>query len=275
MSEKTTIAVIGGTGAEGSGLGLRWAHAGHRVIIGSRDQAKAKMAADELNAILGKPLIEGKSSEDAVDGASVVVLTVPYAAQLSTVEGLLLKLSGKILVDVTVPLVPPKVSTVQLPESDSAAVALQAKAGPSVRVVSAFQNISAHKLKNLEYQIPCDVLVCSDDKDARAVVMGLAVDAGLKGINAGPLANSTVAESLTSVLIWINRAYKVPDAGIAITGLPSSNISLDDQALMGQFATGDRSSKKRDEDVGMTKMSRLLRWIFKQAKSLIPHAPIH
>lgn len=170
---------------------------------------------------------------------------------------------------------PPKVSTVQLPESDSAAVALQAKAGPSVRVVSAFQNISAHKLKNLEYQIPCDVLVCSDDKDARAVVMGLAVDAGLKGINAGPLANSTVAESLTSVLIWINRAYKVPDAGITITGLPSSNISLDNQVLMGQFAAEDRSSKKRDEDVGVTKMSRLLRWILEQAKSLVPHAPIH
>lgn len=219
MSEKTTIAVIGGTGAEGSGLALRWAHAGHRVIIGSRDQAKAQAAADDLNAILGKPLVEGKSSEDAVDQAKVVVLTVPYAAQLSTVEGLLKGLDGKILVDVTVPLVPPKVSTVQLPESDSAAVALQVKVGPSVRVVSAFQNISAHKLKKLDHTIPCDVLVCSDDKDARLLVVGLAQDAGLRGINAGPLSNSTVAESLTSVLIWINRTYKVPDAGIVITGI--------------------------------------------------------
>lgn len=219
MSEKTTIAVIGGTGAEGSGLALRWAHAGHRVIIGSRDLTKAQAAADDLNAILGKPLVEGKSSENAVDQAQVVVLTVPYAAQLSTVDGLLKGLDGKILVDVTVPLVPPKVSTVQLPESDSAAVALQAKVGPSVRVVSAFQNISAHKLKKLDHTIPCDVLVCGDDKDARLLVVGLAQDAGLRGINAGPLANSTVAESLTSVLIWINRTYKVPDAGIVITGI--------------------------------------------------------
>jgi 8-hydroxy-5-deazaflavin:NADPH oxidoreductase len=219
MTEPKTIAVIGGTGAEGSGLALRWAHAGHSVIIGSRDATRAQAAADELNAILGKPLLSGRRNADAVAAAGIVVLTVPYASQLSTVEALKEKLDGKILVDVTVPLVPPKVSTVQLPPSDSAAVTLQALVGPGVKVVSAFQNISAHKLKKLDHKIPCDVLVCCDDKDARLVVVGLAADAGLRGINAGPLANSTVAESLTSVLIWINRAYKVPDAGIMITGL--------------------------------------------------------
>jgi NADPH-dependent F420 reductase len=219
MSERKTIAVIGGTGAEGSGLALRWAHAGHTVVIGSRDAARAQAGADELNAILGKPLLTGKANADAVEGADIVVLTVPYTSQLATIEGLGGKLAGKILVDVTVPLVPPKVSTVQLPPSDSAAVALQALVGPEVKVASAFQNISAHKLKKLDHKIPCDVLVCCDDKDARMVVIGLAADAGLRGINAGPLANSTVAESLTSVLIWINRAYKIPDAGITITGL--------------------------------------------------------
>jgi NADPH-dependent F420 reductase len=219
MSEKRTIAVVGGTGAEGSGLALRWASVGHQVVIGSRDAAKAQATADELNVLLGKPALSGKSNSDAVAFADIVVLTVPYASQLSTVEGLAGKLDGKILVDVTVPLIPPKVSTVQLPPSDSAAVALQAKVGPTVKVVSAFQNISAHKLKNLDHKIPCDVLVCCDDKDARLVVIGLAQDAGLRGINAGPLANSTVAESLTSVLIWINRTYKIPDAGITITGL--------------------------------------------------------
>jgi 8-hydroxy-5-deazaflavin:NADPH oxidoreductase len=219
MSEKRTIAVVGGTGAEGSGLAVRWASAGHQVVIGSRDAAKAQATADELNVLLGKPALSGKSNSDAVTSADIVVLTVPYASQLSTIEGLAGKLDGKILVDVTVPLVPPKVSTVQLPPSDSAAVALQAKVGPTVRVVSAFQNISAHKLKNLDHKIPCDVLVCCDDKEARLVVIGLAQDAGLRGINAGPLANSTVAESLTSVLIWINRTYKIPDAGITITGI--------------------------------------------------------
>jgi NADPH-dependent F420 reductase len=219
MSEGRTIAVIGGTGAEGSGLALRWANAGHQVVIGSRDATKAQAAADELNVLLGKTALSGRSNPDAVAFADIVVLTVPYASQLSTVEGLAGKLDGKILVDVTVPLVPPKVSTVQLPASDSAAVALQALVGPGVKVVSAFQNISAHKLKKLDHVIPCDVLVCCDDKDARLIVMDLAKDAGLRGINAGPLANSTVAESLTSVLIWINRAYKIPDAGITITGI--------------------------------------------------------
>jgi NADPH-dependent F420 reductase len=219
MSDLQTIAVIGGTGAEGSGLALRWANVGHTVIIGSRDADKARAAADELNGILGKPALSGKTNADAVTQAGIVVLTVPYASQLSTIEGLAGRLEGKILVDVTVPLVPPKVSTVQLPPTDSAAVALQNLVGPGVKVVSAFQNISAHKLKELDHKIPCDVLVCCDDKDARQAVIGLAVDAGLRGINAGPLANSTVAESLTSVLIWINRAYKIPDAGITITGL--------------------------------------------------------
>lgn len=219
MSETRTIAVIGGTGAEGGGLALRWANAGHRVIIGSRDAAKAQAAAEELNAILGKRALSGNANAVAAEAAHVIVLTVPYASQLSTVEGLAGKLDGKIVVDVTVPLMPPKVSTVQLPPSDSAAVALQAKVGPNVKVVSAFQNISAHKLKNLDHKITCDVLVCGDDKDARLTVVGLARDAGLRGINAGPLANSTVAESLTSVLIWINRSYKVPDAGIVVTGI--------------------------------------------------------
>jgi 8-hydroxy-5-deazaflavin:NADPH oxidoreductase len=219
MTESRKIAVVGGSGAEGSGLALRWANAGHQVVIGSRDAAKAQAAADELNALLGKPALSGMANADAVAGADIVVLTVPYTSQLPTVESFRDKLNGKILVDVTVPLVPPKVSTVQLPASDSAAVALQQLVGPDVKVASAFQNISAHKLKKLDHVIPCDVLVCCDDKDVRFVVIDLAKDAGLRGINAGPLANSTVAESLTSVLIWINRAYKIPDAGITITGI--------------------------------------------------------
>jgi 8-hydroxy-5-deazaflavin:NADPH oxidoreductase len=217
--EKKTIAVVGGTGAEGGGLALRWANAGHAVFIGSRDAEKAKAAANELNEILGKPLLKAGSNGDVVKQSEIVVLTVPFAAQLSTIEPLQEELAGKVLVDVTVPLMPPKVNVVQLPHSGSAVVGLQARLGPNVRVVSAFQNISAHKLRNLAHKIPCDVLVCSDDKAARQLGMDLAEDAGLRGIDAGPLANSTVAESLTSVLIWLNRTYKVPDSGIIITGL--------------------------------------------------------
>lgn len=222
MVEKSlSICVVGGTGAEGSGLALRWAQAGHKVTIGSRDASKAQGVAGELNAILGKDLIAGVDSKDGSTSADVVVLTVPFKAQLSTVELLREELLGKILIDVTVPLVPPKVSQVQLPDQNSCVVAVQQKLGPKTRVVSAFQNVSAHKLKDLKLEIDCDVLVASDDPEARALGISLAKDAGLRGIDVGPLANSVVAESLTSVLIGINRKYKVPDAGIRITGIGS------------------------------------------------------
>ncbi|EJW12351.1 NADPH-dependent reductase [Rhodovulum sp. PH10] len=218
---KLSICVVGGTGAEGGGLALRWAKAGHRVTIGSRDPAKAEAAAKALNELLGREALTGVASADGAAEAEVVVLTVPFAAQRSTLEGLKDTLAGKILVDVTVPLVPPKVARVQLPETDSCVVATQAFLGEGVRVVSAFQNVSAHKLKDLGHDaIDCDVLIAGDDKEARKVVAGLAADAGLRGVEVGPLANSVVAEALTSVLIWINRTYKVPDSGIRITGLP-------------------------------------------------------
>lgn len=219
-SSKYTICVVGGTGAEGSGLALRWARSGHRVIVGSRDGSKARAAAAELNGLLGTDSIVGDESGAGIASADIVVLTVPFAVQMSTVEGLQAALQDKILIDVTVPLVPPKVSKVQLPPSDSCVVALQAFLGERVRVVSAFQNVSAHKLKNLDYKIECDVLVTSDNKEAREIGIELAADAGLRGIDAGALANSVIAESLTSALIWINRTYKIPDAGIRITGLP-------------------------------------------------------
>jgi NADPH-dependent F420 reductase len=219
MNTIFSICVIGGTGAEGSGLALRWAHAGHRVTIGSRDAAKAQATANELNAILGEDRISAAESAEGVVSADVVVLAVPFAAQISSVEGIKNGLSGKILIDVTVPLVPPKVSTVQLPPTDSCVVALQQILGEKVRVVSAFQNVSAHKLRNLGHAIDCDVLVASNDKQAREVGIELAAAAGMRGIDVGPLANSVVAESLTSALIWINRLYKISDAGIRITGL--------------------------------------------------------
>ncbi|MGB6536060.1 MAG: NADPH-dependent F420 reductase [Xanthobacteraceae bacterium] len=223
MEQKSlSICVVGGTGPEGGGLAVRWAHAGHRVTIGSRDRAKAEQAAQALNAILGSSRrIFAAASQDGVRGAEIAVLTVPYSAQIATASALRAELEGKILIDVTVPLVPPKVSRVQLPPSDSCVVALQETLGAGVRVVSAFQNVSAHKLKDLSQQIDCDVLVAGDDKAARAVTIALAQAAGLRGVDVGPLANSVVAESLTSALIWINRTYKIPDAGIRITGIPA------------------------------------------------------
>lgn len=213
-----TIAVLGGAGKEGGGLALRMAEAGHRVVIGSRDAARAQVAADIINAQLGGTFAVGSDNVTAAAGAELVLLAVPYSAQRATAEALLPQLKGKILIDVTVPLVPPKVSRVQLPAGGSAVDALQQALGPDVRVVSAFQNISAHHLAH-KGPIDCDVLVCSDDREAADLVVALAQQLGMGGLYAGPLANSAATEALTSLLIGLNIRNKVTGAGIRITGL--------------------------------------------------------
>jgi hypothetical protein len=214
-----TIAILGGTGHEGSGLGLRWARAGHRVVIGSRVAEKAHAAAAELNAKLGSDRVRGADNAVAASEANIVVLTVPYAAHTATLEAVREAARGKILVDVTVPLVPPRVSRVQMPAAGSASQEAQNLLGPEVKVVTAFQNISAEHLKDADHPIDCDVLVCGDDKDAKAMVIQLAHDAGMRAWDAGPLANAVIPEGLTSVLIGLNLRYKVKSSGIQITGI--------------------------------------------------------
>tara|TARA_A100001391_G_scaffold205379_1_gene205552 strand:- start:1912 stop:2580 length:669 start_codon:yes stop_codon:yes gene_type:complete len=214
-----SIAVLGGTGKEGGGLALRWANQGHRVVIGGRSPERAAAAAAAMNAILGTDLVSGAGNVEAAERCDIVVLAVPFSGQIATVSSVRHVLPGKILIDVTVPLAPPKVSTVQLPEGGSAVQAVQNLLGPEVRVVSAFQNISSHHLTKLDEEIDCDVLVCADDVDAAEEVILLAREIGLKAWNAGCLANSVVSEALTSVLIALNKRYKVPGAGIRITGI--------------------------------------------------------
>jgi NADPH-dependent F420 reductase len=216
------LAVLGGTGAQGTGLALRWARAGYQVIIGSRDPDRAGRAAVELNAELEASRMRGMDNRSAAEAAGIVILTVPYAAQIATLEQVREALAGKILVDVTVPLVPPRVARVQLPGSGSAAVAAQRFLGEGVTVVSAFHNVSAQHLRDPEHPIECDVLVCGDAVAAREQVITLARAAGMRGVHGGPLANSAAPEALTSVLIAINRRYKVAGAGIRITGLPEA-----------------------------------------------------
>lgn len=220
---KKTIAVLGGTGKEGGGLALRWAHLGHPVIVGSRTAERAEEAAAAMRDTLGGGAdVRGMGNPDAARAADIVVLAVPFAAQRSTVAEVADALRGKILIDVTVPLVPPKVSRVQLPDGGSAVEAVQKLLGEGVRVVSAFQNISAHHLTKLDEDVECDVLVCADDPEAAEEVVALAREIGLTAWNAGPLCNSVVAEALTSVLIALNRRYKVPGSGIRITGVPQA-----------------------------------------------------
>jgi NADPH-dependent F420 reductase len=215
-----TIAVFGGSGKEGKGLALRWAAKGHEVVIGSRTQERAQAAADELAHELGKEArVRGADNLAAAQSCTIGVLSVPYSAQIETAEQIAPALAGKILVDVTAPLVPPRVDRVALPGGESAVLVLQRRLGPQVRVVSAFQNVSATHLRDLAHGIDCDVLVCGDDPDARETVVGLAHDAGMRAWHAGVLANSAAAEALTSVLIAINKRYKVAGSGIRITGV--------------------------------------------------------
>lgn len=213
MPGRPIIGIIGGTGDLGSGLAKGWTAAGYEVVVGSRSREKAETFATELGG-----LAKGNDNVGAAAAADVVVLAVPFASHEATLEEIKPALQGKILVDAAVPLVPPKVSVVQLPEAGSAAQIAQRLLGDGVRVVSAFHNVGASKL-HAGGRADCDVLVFSDDKEARDTVIELAGVVANRGIGGGSLANSAAAEALTSVLIWINRNYKVSGAGIAITGL--------------------------------------------------------
>ena len=166
--------------------------------------------------------LSGSENPAAAAAADIVILAVPYSVQRATVEAVLTELQGKVLVDATVPLMPPRVGTVQLPAGRSAVAAIQQLAGDTVRVVSAFQNVSAQHLNELDHEVDCDVLVCGNDREACEVVIGLCSDIGLRGFYAGPIENSAAAEALTSVLITINRRYKIAGAGIRITGVPKA-----------------------------------------------------
>lgn len=214
-----TVAVVGGTGKEGAGLAMRWALNGYRVIIGSRDGARAQARAAELNAQIGGDYLVGMENTQAVQEANLIVLTVPYDAQRATLESIKPYLEGKVLVDVTVPLMPPNVRTVHVPEGKAAALEAKALLGDNVRIVSAFQNVSSEKLKDPNASVDCDVLVTGDDAEAKADVMKLVEAAGMRGVDAGPLANAVAVEAMTAVLLYINKAYKVKGAGIHITGI--------------------------------------------------------
>ena len=228
MAQETlllTIAVLGGTGKEGKGLAYRWARAGYRVLIGSRYSEKAVKVASEIMELLeGESSIVGATNLEAAQQADIVVVTVPYAGHREILESLKEALAGKLVIDTTVPLVPPKVSKVQMPAAGSAAQEAKEILGESVEVVAAFQNISyEHLLKDED--IDCDVLVTGSSKKARQEALTLVDAAGLIGWDAGPIENSVVVEGLTSVLININRQYGSTHAGIRITGAQRASQS--------------------------------------------------
>jgi NADPH-dependent F420 reductase len=214
------IAILGGTGKEGKGLAYRWAKAGYQIVIGSRNVEKAEAAVKDLKEILGSDCqINGAANPEAAQAADLVVMTVPFGVHKEMLESLKPYVTGKIFVDVSVPLVPPKVTKVQMPPAGSAAQEAQQILGSEVQVVSAFQNISYEHLLNDE-ELECDVLVCGATRQARSLVLGLVKAAGLIGWDAGLLENSVVVEGLTSILIGLNKQFGVQAAGIRITGVP-------------------------------------------------------
>lgn len=214
--KKPTIAVIGGTGELGSGLVKLWSAAGYSVVIGSRSKEKAQAAARDT----GEPAVTGDDNCGAARSGDVIILSIPFAQHDAIVEEIKPFVAGKIVVDAVVPLVPPKVSIVQLPAAGSPALVAQRTFGPETRMVAAFHSVGAKKLQNGE-KADCDVLVFGDDAAAKETVIGLANEIATRGVDGGALANAVAAEALTSVLIAINRRYKSPGAGIRITGISS------------------------------------------------------
>ena len=215
-----TVAVIGGTGDLGNGLARRWAAAGYPVVIGSRAAARGASAAAEICRDLDVTSVSGADNSAAAAAGDIVVLAVPKETHGVILEAIKDTVAGKIVVDTTVPLNPPKVARVQLPESGTMANATQAVLGDGTRVVAAFHNVAAGHLADLSHAIDCDILVFGDDSEARQAIVELAEAASMTGWHAGSLDNAVVGEALTSVLIFINRRYKIDGAGLRITGQP-------------------------------------------------------
>jgi NADPH-dependent F420 reductase len=214
------IGIVGGTGKEGVGLGLRWAQAGHDVIIGSRDAERARAKAAELAAsVAGRP-VEGRSNRDAATAADVVVLTVPATGLATTLPELREACRGKVVVSTVVPLTFGGGRLFTPPPQGSAAEAAQEILGAEARVVAAFHHIAAHELAAGDHAIECDLLLCGGDAAAKQLVTELGTSMGLRSVDVGPLTNAGPLEGITAVLATINRRYKLKNSGIKISGLP-------------------------------------------------------
>jgi len=215
---QTIVAVVGGTGAEGSGLAARFAQAGVRVRIGSRSVEKAHEAARSIGG-----QTTGHANPDAVADATIVILTVPLSAQVETLKTIRGSLApGAIVVDATVPLevaIGGRVSRI-LTLWDGSAAQQAARLLPGVPVVAAFHALSAEALAKLDHAIDCDALICGDSAEAKAAVKQLAETIpGVRVIDAGPLDNARLLESAAALLISLNLRHKVKDSGLRITGL--------------------------------------------------------
>jgi 8-hydroxy-5-deazaflavin:NADPH oxidoreductase len=212
------IAILGGTGKEGSGLAARWALAGHALIIGSRDEERAKTKAAELRERTGKIPIIGHTNAEAAELGEVVVLTLPATGLANTLPETAAGCRRKVVVSTVVSLNfrGPRLFTP--PAAGSSAEEAQLLL-PESRVVAAFHHIAAHELAETDHPIECDVLLCGGDAPAKEMVGVLAASLDLRAIDVGPLSNAGCLEGITAVLATINRVYKLKNSGIRITGL--------------------------------------------------------
>ena len=217
------IAILGGTGKEGAGLGLRWAQAGHAIVIGSRDAGRAAVKAGELAAQAPGARVEGMSNRDAAAAADVVVLALPAAGLQKTLPEVKDGCRGKVVVSTVVPLTFGGGRLFTPPPQGSSAEEAQEILGPETRLVAAFHHIAAHELSATDHTIACDLLLCGGDAEAKKTVAELGASMGLRAIDVGPLTNAGPVEGLTAVLATVNRRYKLKNSGIQITGLGESH----------------------------------------------------
>ena len=222
MESNQTLAIIGGTGKEGNALAFRFAKAGVRVLIGSRDAAKAESAANEMNQRIGGSAsrVEGYTNREAAAKADIILLSVPFDGMKPILEDLRDAAQNKIVINIASSIDPERKSHAKIPAAGSTTAEVQQFFGESAKVVAAFQNISPEKLESVDEKIDCDVLVCGGDKASREIVIDLIRQIGIDAIDAGALANAVAVEALTAVLIAVNIKYKIKGAGIRLVGVP-------------------------------------------------------
>jgi NADPH-dependent F420 reductase len=214
------IGILGGTGKEGAGLAVRWAQAGHDIVIGSRDAERARAKAAELAGHSVGTRIQGLGNRDAAAAADIVVIALPANGLAATLPEVREACRGKVVVSTVVPLTFGGGRLFTPPPQGSSAEEAQELLGAEVRVVAAFHHIAAHELSATEHDIECDLLICGGDAEAKKQVSELGASMGLRAVDVGVLTNAGPLEGITAVLATINRRYKLKNSGIKITGLP-------------------------------------------------------
>ena len=213
------VAILGGTGKEGTGLALRWARAGHAILVGSRSADRARERAAEMARLVPGARLEGRTNDAACQDAELVVVAVPHAGHRVLLTELSGRLAGRVVLETVVPLDFAGPRLYAPPAEGSAAEEARAVLGPGTPIVAGLHALAAHELASLDHALDADVLVCGDEPPAKATAMRLIADLGVRPLDAGPLSMAAVLEGLTAVMVRLNRRYRSKAAALKITGL--------------------------------------------------------